>query len=53
MKRKIDWGKVKHSHKDSKFRVFVTEAFRSEKSTETSDISKEVLGEINGTFESV
>jgi hypothetical protein len=36
-----------------KFRVFATEAFRSENSTETIDNSTEVSGEINETFESV
>jgi hypothetical protein len=40
-------------HSNSKFRVFATEAFRSEKSTETSDNSTNVSGEINETFESV
>jgi hypothetical protein len=40
-------------HSNSKFRVFATEAFRSEKSTETTDISTEVSGEINETFEAV
>jgi hypothetical protein len=37
-------------HSNSKFRVFATEAFRSEKSTETSDNSTEVSGEINEKF---
>jgi hypothetical protein len=37
---------------NSKFRVFTTEAFRSEKSTETSDNSIEVSGGINETFDS-
>jgi hypothetical protein len=40
-------------HSNSKFQVFATEAYRSEKSTETFDNSTEVSGEINETFESV
>jgi hypothetical protein len=40
-------------YSNSKFRVCATDAFRSEKSTETSDNSTEVSSEINGTFESV
>jgi hypothetical protein len=40
-------------HSNSKFLVFATEAFRSEKFTETSDYLTEVLREINETFESV
>jgi hypothetical protein len=40
-------------HSNSKFQVFATKAFRSEKSTETSDNSTEVSGKINKTFESV
>jgi hypothetical protein len=44
---------VANLHINSKFRVFATEAFRSEKSTETSDNSTEISGEINETFESV
>jgi hypothetical protein len=40
-------------HSNSKFRVFATEAFCSEKSTETTDNSTEVSGEINETFLSV
>jgi hypothetical protein len=40
-------------HSSSKFRVFATKGFRSEKSTETTDNSTEVSNEINETFESV
>jgi hypothetical protein len=48
------WTLLKnYPHSNSKFRVFATEAFRSGKSTETSDNSTEVSGEINETFESV
>jgi hypothetical protein len=48
-----DKGTPTFVHSNSKFRVFTTEAFRSEKSTETSEDSIEVSGEINETFESV
>ena len=40
-------------HSNEKFRVFATEAFRSEKSTETSDYSTEVSVETPETFESL
>jgi hypothetical protein len=50
----IDEGELlNYLHSDSKFRVFATEPFRSEKSTQISDNSTEVSGEINETFESV
>jgi hypothetical protein len=52
---KLQHNRIKHSFSkhslNSKFRVFATEAFRSEKSNETSDT--EVLGEINETFEPI
>jgi hypothetical protein len=38
---------------NSKLRVFAIKAFRSEKSTETTDNSTEVSNEINVTFESI
>jgi len=42
--RKLPRGQSDHEalHSNEKFRVFATEAFRSEKSTETSDYSTEV-----------
>jgi hypothetical protein len=40
------------AHSNSKFWIFATKAFRSEKSTETSDNLTEVSSEINKTFES-
>jgi hypothetical protein len=40
-------------YSNSKFRDSATEAFRFEKSTETSDYLTEVSGEINETLESV
>jgi hypothetical protein len=47
------FGENTRLHSNSKFRVFATEAFRSEKSTETSDYSTEVSGETNEKFESI
>jgi hypothetical protein len=44
---------VIHMCSSSKFRVFATKAFRSEKSRETSDNLTEISGEINKTFETV
>jgi hypothetical protein len=46
-------GTFNDLHSNQKFRVFATEAFRSEKSSETSDNSTEVSREINEIFESV
>jgi hypothetical protein len=43
----------KNLHSNEKFRVFATEVFRSEKSTETSNYSTEVSVETHETFESV
>jgi hypothetical protein len=40
-------------HSNEKLRVFATEAFRSEKSTETSNYSTEVSIETHETFESI
>jgi hypothetical protein len=40
-------------HSNSKFRIFATETFRSDKSTEISDYFTKDSGEINETFESV
>jgi tellurite resistance protein len=40
-------------HSNEKLRVFATEAFRSENSTETSNYSTEVSVETRETFESV
>jgi predicted ATP-grasp superfamily ATP-dependent carboligase len=40
-------------HSNLKFRVFATEAFRSENLTETAAYLTEVLSEINERFESV
>jgi hypothetical protein len=57
MNRKIDFVQnpkfVSLIHSNSKFRVFATEAFRSENSTESSDFSTEVSDETKKTFDSV
>jgi hypothetical protein len=44
---------INYPHSNEKLRVFATEAFHSEKSTETSNYSTEVSVETHETFESI
>jgi hypothetical protein len=50
---KDDFNFFFYLHSNEKLRVFATEAFRSEKSTETSNYSTEVSVETHETFESI